>query len=62
LPAGLVGPGSSDDLAASLEALARGNPGLLGKPGDKAPGTGPGPSDLPAGFGRFRRGKRDDRS
>jgi signal recognition particle subunit SRP54 len=62
LPAGLVGPGSSDDLAASLEALARGNPGLLGKPGDKAPGAGPGPSDLPAGFGRFRRGKRDDRS
>ena len=58
LPAGLGKPG--DDLAAGLEALARGNPGLLGVPDDDA-GNGPAPTDLPAGFGRFRRTKRGDR-
>jgi translation initiation factor IF-2 len=59
LPVGLGKPG--DDLAAGLEALARGNPGLLGVPDDDAAGNGPAPTDLPAGFGRFRRNKRGDR-
>jgi signal recognition particle subunit SRP54 len=61
LPAGLGKPGAGDDLAAGLEALARGNPGFLGGPEDDAAGNGPAPTDLPAGFSRFRRGKRDDR-
>jgi signal recognition particle subunit SRP54 len=61
LPAGLGGLGSGDDLAAGLEALARGNPGFIVKPDDNGPGAAPGPSDLPSGFGRFRRSKRDDR-
>jgi hypothetical protein len=60
LPAGLGQPGAGDDLAAGLEALARGNPGFP-VPEDDAPGNGPAPTDLPAGFGRFRRGKRGDR-
>jgi signal recognition particle subunit SRP54 len=60
LPAGLAKPGSGDDLAAGLEALARGNPGFLVVPEDDQPGAGPRPADLPAGFGRFRRGKRGD--
>jgi signal recognition particle subunit SRP54 len=64
LPAGLGKPGAGDDLAAGLEALARGNPGFLVVPerdGDDKPTTGAAPTDLPAGFGRFRRGKRGDR-
>src|SRR5215469_5033296 len=61
LPAGLGKPGAGDDLAAGLEALARGNPGFLGVPEDDAAKNGPAPTDLPAGFGRFRRGKRGDR-
>jgi signal recognition particle subunit SRP54 len=60
LPAGLGGPGGGDDLAAGLEALARGNPGFLAVPEGDKPSTGPAPTDLPAGFGRFRRSKRDD--
>jgi hypothetical protein len=60
LPAGLGKPGAGDDLAAGLEALARGNPGFLAGPEDDPPGTGPTPTDLPAGFGRFRRGKQRD--
>jgi signal recognition particle subunit SRP54 len=60
LPAGLGKPGTSDDLAAGLEALARGNPGFLVVPEDDAPGNGPAPTDLPAGFSRFRRNKRND--
>jgi signal recognition particle subunit SRP54 len=58
-PAGGL-PGSGDDLAAGLEALARGNPGFLVVPDDKKPEAGPAPTDLPAGFARFRRGKRDN--
>jgi signal recognition particle subunit SRP54 len=61
LPAGLAKPGAGDDLAAGLEALARGNPGFLVVPDDKEPGTGEVPKDLPAGFARFRRGKQGDR-
>jgi hypothetical protein len=61
LPPGLAKPGAGDDLAAGLEALARGNPGFLVVPEDDQSGTGPRPADLPAGFGRFRRGKRGDR-
>jgi signal recognition particle subunit SRP54 len=61
LPAGLGKPGAGDDLAAGLEALARGNPGFLVVPEDDQPKTGTTPTDLPAGFGRFRRGKRGDR-
>jgi signal recognition particle subunit SRP54 len=61
LPAGLGQPGAGDDLAAGLEALARGNPGFLVVPEDDAPENGPAPTDLPAGFSRFRRGKREDR-
>jgi signal recognition particle subunit SRP54 len=60
LPAGLGKPGAGDDLAAGLEALARGNPGFLVVPEDDKPKTGNAPTDLPAGFGRFRRGKRGD--
>jgi signal recognition particle subunit SRP54 len=60
-PAGLSKPGADDDLAAGLEALARGNPGFLVTPDNPEPGTGPAPTDLPAGFSRFRRGKRGDR-
>jgi hypothetical protein len=61
LPAGLGKPGASDDLAAGLEALARGNPGFLVVPEGDQPKAGTAPTDLPAGFGRFRRGKRGDR-
>ncbi|HUZ38203.1 MAG TPA: signal recognition particle protein [Streptosporangiaceae bacterium] len=61
LPAGLVRPGTAEDLAAGLEALAKGNPGFVVTPDEKAPGTGPAPTDLPAGFGRFRRGKQNNR-
>jgi signal recognition particle subunit SRP54 len=61
LPAGLGKPSGGDDLAAGLEALARGNPGFLVVPEDDKPATGTAPTDLPAGFGRFRRGKRGDR-
>jgi hypothetical protein len=61
LPAGLGKPGAGDDLAAGLEALARGNPGFLVVPEDDQPKDGTAPTDLPAGFGRFRRGKRGDR-
>jgi len=61
LPAGLGNPGAGDDLAAGLEALARGNPGFLVVPEDDQPKAGNAPTDLPAGFGRFRRGKRGDR-
>jgi signal recognition particle subunit SRP54 len=60
LSAGLGQPGAGDDLTAGLEALARGNPGFP-VPEDDAPGNGPAPTDLPAGFGRFRRNKRGDR-
>jgi signal recognition particle subunit SRP54 len=60
LPAGLGKPGAGGDLAAGLEALARGNPGFVVVPEDDAPGNGPAPEDLPAGFSRFRRGKRGD--
>jgi hypothetical protein len=60
LPAGLGQAGAGDDLAAGLEALARGNPGFP-VPEDDAAGNGPAPADLPAGFGRFRRNKRGDR-
>ena len=48
-------------LAAGLEALARGNPGFLVVPEGDQPKAGTAPTDLPAGFGRFRRGKRGDR-
>jgi signal recognition particle subunit SRP54 len=61
LPPGLAKPGAGDDLAAGLEALARGNPGFGAVPEDDEPGTGPRPTDLPAGFGRFRRDKRGGR-
>jgi translation initiation factor IF-2 len=61
LPAGLGKPGAGDDLAVGLEALARGNPGFLVVPEDDQPKDGTAPTDLPAGFGRFRRGKRGDR-
>jgi signal recognition particle subunit SRP54 len=61
LPAGLGKPGADGDLAAGLEALARGNPGFLVVPEDDQPKGGTAPTDLPAGFGRFRRGKRGDR-
>jgi signal recognition particle subunit SRP54 len=61
LPAGLGKPGAGDDLAAGLEALARGNPGFLVVPEGDQPKAGTAPTDLPAGFGRFRRGKRGDR-
>jgi hypothetical protein len=61
LPAGLGKPGADDDLAAGLEALARGNPGFLVVPEDDQPKAGTAATDLPAGFGRFRRGKRGDR-
>jgi len=60
LPAGLAKPGAGDDLAASLDALATGNPGgFPAMPGEDPSGAAP--TDLPAGFGRFRRGKRGDR-
>ena len=62
LPAGLRKPGANDDLAAGLEALAKGNPGFLVLPeDDDKQGSGPAPTDLPAGFGRLRRGKQGDR-
>jgi signal recognition particle subunit SRP54 len=61
LPAGLGKPGAGDDLAAGLEALAKGNPGFLVVPEDDQAKDGTAPTDLPAGFGRFRRGKRGDR-
>ena len=59
LPAGLSKPGAASDLAAGLEALA-GDPAFRKKLEPQLPGDGPA-SDLPAGFGRFRRGKRGDR-
>ena len=46
---------------AGLEALAKGNPGFLAVPEDDKQGNGPAPTDLPAGFGRFRRGKSSGR-
>jgi signal recognition particle subunit SRP54 len=60
LPAGLSKPGTSD-LAAGLEALAAGDPAFRKKLESQLPGDGPAPGDLPAGFSRFRRGKRGDR-
>ncbi len=60
LPAGLSKPGSASDLAAGLEALAAGDPAFRKKLESQLPGDGPG-GDLPAGFSRFRRGKRGDR-
>jgi signal recognition particle subunit SRP54 len=75
-PAGLRGtagnlglPGGADSLPAGLRALgsqepARQDPARQDpdgrKPRDPAPGP-TSPSSLPAGFGRFRRGKRGDR-
>jgi signal recognition particle subunit SRP54 len=62
LPPGLGKPDAGDDLAAGLEALARGNPGFMALPSDDDQSDGkPSPADLPAGFGRLRRGKRGDR-
>jgi len=61
LPAGLRKPRADDDLMAGLEALAKGNPGFLAVPEDDKQGNGPAPTDLPAGFGRFRRGKSSGR-
>jgi signal recognition particle subunit SRP54 len=60
LPAGLSKPGAASDLAAGLEALAAGDPAFRKKLEPQLPGDGPA-SDLPAGFSRFRRGKRGDR-
>jgi signal recognition particle subunit SRP54 len=60
LPAGLSKPGAASDLAAGLDALAAGDPAFRKKLEAQLPGDGPA-SDLPAGFGRFRRGKRGDR-
>ena len=60
LPAGFGGPDGADDLAASLEALSQ-DPAFRKKLDESKPGTGPSPTDLPAGFGLFRRTKRDDR-
>ena len=59
LPAGLSKPGAASDLAAGLEALT-GDPAFRKKLEPQLPGDGPA-SDLPAGFSRFRRGKRGDR-
>ena len=58
LPAGLSKPGAASDLAAGLEALT-GDPAFRKKLEPQLPGDGPA-SDLPAGFSRFRRGKRGD--
>ena len=60
LPAGLSKPAAASDLAAGLEALAAGDPAFRKKLESQLPGDGPA-SDLPAGFSRFRRGKRGDR-
>jgi signal recognition particle subunit SRP54 len=60
LPAGLSKPGAASDLAAGLEALAAGDPAFRKKLESQLPGDSPG-GDLPAGFSRFRRGKRGDR-
>jgi signal recognition particle subunit SRP54 len=60
LPAGLSKPGAASDLAAGLEALAAGDPAFRKKLESQLPGDGPA-GDLPAGFSRFRRGKRGDR-
>jgi signal recognition particle subunit SRP54 len=62
LPAGLSRPDAANEFAAGLEALAAGDPAFRSKLEDNLPGTGPAPTDLPSGFGRFRRSKRDDRS
>jgi signal recognition particle subunit SRP54 len=72
-PAGLRGPAGNSGGAGGLAALggqgsqAQGSqePGRQdqdgrGKPDDQAPGP-TSPANLPAGFGRFRRGKRGDR-
>jgi signal recognition particle subunit SRP54 len=59
LPAGLSKPGAASDIAAGLEALAA-DPAFRKKLEAQLPGDGPA-SDLPAGFGRFRRGKRGGR-
>jgi signal recognition particle subunit SRP54 len=61
LPARLSKPGSASDLAAGLEALAAGDPAFRKKLEQQLPADGPAPRDLPAGFSRFRRGKRGDR-
>jgi signal recognition particle subunit SRP54 len=60
-PAGLGGQDAADGLAAGLEALAAKDPALRKKIEDSLPAAGPAPADLPAGFGLFRRSKRDDR-
>jgi signal recognition particle subunit SRP54 len=59
LPAGLSRPDAGESLAAGLEALAAKDPALRKKLEDNPLGAAP--TDLPAGFGRFRRGKRGDR-
>jgi hypothetical protein len=50
--------GSPEDYAASLEALAASNPAFRVPEPDKPPGAPASPSNLPAGFGGFRRRNR----